>query len=319
MILYIKKLKTGTASNFEKEALSKYYLVVSLKEKQYIEYKYKKQEYLLNVDYESVSSLKKESTIEKYNKFYISKMDSLYKGLLKNYSVQLADTVSSKVESVDNIYNKIFNTLESYISEILPIKLRIKDKEDYKNILEDYEKYESMLVGKLDERDKIRQKMVLLGISRQLFTHSLPLIAAEQCYQKLIEDVRNLIINSATKARRDNTFNLLIELIEDYNIRLLSTKVYWDKPEKREEYKVFWDKYKKIKEIEDNKEQSKQKQILFLKNELKESNENNYIKIIKQKLVELGAIKQIKNKCKTIEGNYKNIGKGVHSLNYNKI
>ena len=319
MILYIKKLKTGTASNFEKEALSKYYLVVSLKEKQYIEYKYKKQEYLLNVDYESVSSLKKESTIEKYNKFYISKMDSLYKGLLKNYSVQLADTVSSKVESVDNIYNKIFNTLESYISEILPIKLRIKDKEDYKNILEDYEKYESMLVGKLDERDKIRQKMVLLGISRQLFTHSLPLIAAEQCYQKLIEDVRNLIINSATKARRDNTFNLLIELIEDYNIRLLSTKVYWDKPEKREEYKVFWDKYKKIKEIEDNKEQSKQKQILFLKNELKESNENNYIKIIKQKLVELGAIKQIKNKCKTIEGSYKNIGKGVHSLNYNKI
>ena len=319
MILYIKKLKTGTASNFEKEALSKYYLVVSLKEKQYIEYKYKKQEYLLNVDYESVSSLKKESTIEKYNKFYISKMDSLYKGLLKNYSVQLADTVSSKVESVDNIYNKIFNTLESYISEILPIKLRIKDKEDYKNILEDYEKYESMLVGKLDERDKIRQKMVLLGISRQLFTHSLPLIAAEQCYQKLIEDVRNLIINSATKARRDNTFNLLIELIEDYNIRLLSTKVYWDKPEKREEYKVFWDKYKKIKEIEDNREQSKQKQILFLKNELKESNENNYIKIIKQKLVELGAIKQIKNKCKTIEGNYKNIGKGVHSLNYNKI
>ena len=319
MILYIKKLKIGTASNFEKEALSKYYLVVSLKEKQYIEYKYKKQEYLLNVDYESVSSLKKESTIEKYNKFYISKMDSLYKGLLKNYSVQLADTVSSKVESVDNIYNKIFNTLESYISEILPIKLRIKDKEDYKNILEDYEKYESMLVGKLDERDKIRQKMVLLGISRQLFTHSLPLIAAEQCYQKLIEDVRNLIINSATKARRDTTFNLLIELIEDYNIRLLSTKVYWDKPEKREEYKVFWDKYKKIKEIEDNKEQSKQKQILFLKNELKESNENNYIKIIKQKLVELGAIKQIKNKCKTIEGNYKNIGKGVHSLNYNKI
>ena len=35
-------------------------------------------------------------------------MDSLYKGLLKNYSVQLADTVSSKLESIDNIYNKIF-------------------------------------------------------------------------------------------------------------------------------------------------------------------------------------------------------------------
>ena len=166
-----------------------------------------------------------------------------------------------------------------------------------------------MLVGKLDERDKIRQKMVLLGISRQLFTHSLPLIAAEQCYEKLIEDVRNLIINSATKARRDTTFDLLIELIEDYNIRLLSTKVYWDKPEKREEYKVFWNKYKEIKKIEDNKEQTKQKQILFLKNELKELNKNkdNYRSIIKQKLVELGAMRQIKNKYKTIKGNYKKI------------
>ena len=309
MILYTKKLKIGTASSFEKEALSKYYLVVSLKEKQYLEYKYRKQEYLLNVDYESVVNLKKESTIEKYSKFYISKMDSLYKGLLKNYSVQLADTVSSKLESIDNIYNKILSTLETYISEILPIKLRINNKEDYKNILEDYEKYESMLVGKLDERDKIRQKMVLLGISRQLFTHSLPLIAAEQCYEKLIEDVRNLIINSATKARRDTTFDLLIELIEDYNIRLLSTKVYWDKPEKREEYKVFWNKYKEIKKIEDNKEQTKQKQILFLKNELKELNKNkdNYRSIIKQKLVELGAMRQIKNKYKTIKGNYKKI------------
>ena len=309
MILYTRKLKIGTASSFEKEALSKYYLVVSLKEKQYLEYKYRKQEYLLNVDYESVVNLKKESTIEKYSKFYISKMDSLYKGLLKNYSVQLADTVSSKLESIDNIYNKIFSTLETYISEILPIKLRINNKEDYKNILEDYEKYESMLVGKLDERDKIRQKMVLLGISRQLFTHSLPLIAAEQCYEKLIEDVRNLIINSATKARRDTTFDLLIELIEDYNIRLLSTKVYWDKPEKREEYKVFWNKYKEIKKIEDNKEQTKQKQILFLKNELKElnKNKNNYRSIVKQKLVELGAIRQIKNKYKTIKGNYKKI------------
>ena len=196
---------------------------MSLKEKQYLEYKYRKQEYLLKVDYESVTNLKKESIIEKYNKFYTAKMDTLYKGLLKNYSIQLADTVSSKVDSIDNTYNKIFSTLETYISDILPIKLRTNNKENYKNIIEDYEKYESMLVGKLDERDRIRQKMVLLGISRELFTHSLPLIAAEQCYEKLINDVRKIIVNSKTKARRDTTFELLIELIEDYNIRLLST------------------------------------------------------------------------------------------------
>ena len=58
---------------------------MSLKEKQYLEYKYRKQEYLLKVDYESVINLKKESIIEKYNKFYTAKMDTLYKGLLKNF------------------------------------------------------------------------------------------------------------------------------------------------------------------------------------------------------------------------------------------
>ena len=293
---------------------------MSLKEKQYLEYKYRKQEYLLKVDYESVINLKKESIIEKYNKFYTAKMDTLYKGLLKNYSVQLADTVSSKVDSIDNIYNKIFSTLEDYISDILPIKLRTSNKENYKNILEDYEKYESMLVGKLDERDRIRQKMVLLGISRELFTHSLPLIAAEQCYEKLINDVRKLIVNCKTKARRDTTFELLIELIEDYNIRLLSTKVYWDKPIEREEYKEFWNKYKEIKKIEDLKEQNYKKQILFLKRELKEirknkENNNSIIKCVKQKLLELGAIRQVKNNRKTLTGEFKKIKEDLNVAN----
>ncbi len=307
-----KKVKNGTASNFEKDALSKYYLIVSLKENQYLEYKYKKQEYLLKIDYESVTNLKKESTIEKYNKFYVSKMDSLYKGLLKNYSVQLADTFSSKVESIDSIYDKIFSTLETYISEILPIKLRLNQNDEYKNIVNDYEKYESLLVGKLDERDKIKRKMLLLGISRYLFTHSLPLIAAEQCYIKLIKNTRNLLLKPDSKIKKDRTFDLLTELIEDYNVRLLSTKVYWDKPEEKEEYKEFWDKYNKINKIEDSKEKLKQKQILFLKNDIKKLNQSKkdyskIIKEIKQKLVELGAIRQIKNSYKTTIGSYKKI------------
>ena len=309
-----KKVKNGTASEFEREALSKYYFVVSLKEKQYLEYKYRKQEYLLKVDYDAVTNIKKENTIEKYNKFYVSKMDSLYKGILKNYSVQLADNISSKVESIENIYEKIFSTLESYISEILPIKLRIDKSDEYKAILDDYEKYENMLVGKKDERDKIRKKIVLLGISRQLFTHSLPLIAAEQCYIKLIKDTRNLIVKSDNKIKRDKAFALLVDLIEEYNIRLLSTKVYWDKPDEKEEYKKFWNQYKEIEKISDNSQKAKQKQVLFLKNDLKKLNKskNNYsqiIKVIKEKLVELGAMKQIKNDYRIINGSYKKIAK----------
>ena len=40
-----KKVKNDTASEFEKNALSKYYEVTSLKESEYIEYKYRKQKY----------------------------------------------------------------------------------------------------------------------------------------------------------------------------------------------------------------------------------------------------------------------------------
>ena len=297
--------KNGTATEFEKDALGKYYFVVSLKEKQYVEYKYKKQEYLLKVDYESVTNLKKENIIEKYNKFYVQKMDSLYKGLLKNYSVQLADT---KVNSVDNIYNKIFTALENYITDILPIKLRTADKKEYENILEDYEKYESMLVGKLDERDKIRQRVVLLGLSRELFTHSLPLIAAEQCYEELIKNVKSLIIDTKIKPKKNQIFELLVEVIEEYNLKLLSTKVYWDKPENKEEYKKFWNQYNEICSIENNEVRENKKQILFLKNDLKNTNNSKtFIKELRQKLIELGAIRQIKNSCKTLDGNYKKV------------
>ena len=111
-----KKVKNNTATNFEKEAISKYYLVVSLKDKNYLEYKYRKQEYLLRIDYETVSTLKNDKIVNKYKKFYIEKMDSLYKGILKNYSIGIADNVHTKG---DEIYNKIFNTLENYIMEIL--------------------------------------------------------------------------------------------------------------------------------------------------------------------------------------------------------
>ena len=54
-----KKVKNNTASDFERNALSQYYNVVHLKETQYIEYKYRKQKYLLELDYESVLSQNK--------------------------------------------------------------------------------------------------------------------------------------------------------------------------------------------------------------------------------------------------------------------
>ena len=54
-----KKVKTNTASEFEKDALSKYYGVISLKENEYVEYKFRKQKYLMELDKETVNVSKK--------------------------------------------------------------------------------------------------------------------------------------------------------------------------------------------------------------------------------------------------------------------
>ncbi len=301
-----KKVKNNTATSFEKNALSEYYNVIRLKETQYIEYKYRKQKYLLELDYESVLMQNKEKAINRYKKFYVSKMESLYKGILKNYSIQLADNAGGE-DRKNQIYENIFATLEEYIVEILPIKIEVDNINMHKEIIEEYDKFNTFLAGKLDERDIIEKKLILLGISRKLFTHSLPLIVAEQCYIKLLKDTRNLIVNAKTNKKQNSAYQMLITLIEDYNIKLLSTKIYWDKPQERENYKKFWEEYKKIGELKNSEpeEYAKQKEILFIKNDLKEVSKKadkykEIIKFYKQELVELGVMKNIRNSCKTL-------------------
>ena len=305
-----KKVRNGTASEFEKNAMSRYYEVTSLKENEYIEYKYRKQKYLLELDYESIKINAKEKLIERYNKFYISKMDSLYKAILKNYSIKVADTTNVYDSTKEWIYTKIFHTLEEYIENILSLKIEINYDERIKDIVSEYEKYESYTVGKLDVRDNIEKNMVLLGISRKLFTHSLPLIVAEQCYEKLLKDARSLVQDTKIAVKRERAYGMLINLIEDYNIKLLSTKVYWESPKERDNYKKFWNKYKEISKLKevDFIEYVKQKEILFIKNDMKklDKGKTDYSKLIKyykRKLVDYGALREIKNSYRS-EGKY---------------
>lgn len=299
-----KKVKNDTASTFEKDALAKYYEVIHIKETEYLEYKYRKQKYLLELDYETIKELDKPKLMQRYKPFYLTKMDALYKGLLKHFSIKLADTLT--YQNREEIYAKIFQILEEYISVILPLKIESENNDFYQQIVEEYEKFETYSVGKLDQNEGIEKRMVLLAISRKLFTHSLPLIVAEQCYIQLLKEVRSLIVDTRVVKKKEKAYSLLIRLIEDYNVKLLSTKIYWDKPAKRGEYKEFWKKYQEIeKKKEQNKEEyQKQKEILFVRGDLKEvyQNENKYYKIIqfyKNKLVELGAMKELKNECKS--------------------
>ena len=304
-----KKVENGTATGFEKEALSKYYMVIHLKDNEYLEYKYRKQIFLIQLDYDTVKELNKEKLIDRYEHFYASRMEALYKKLLKNYSIKLSDDLEQRDK--DEIYNKIFATVEEYITDILPIKMKEEpDNQIYKDILSDYKNFERFTVGKLDQNDVIEKNMILLGISRKLFTHSLPLVIAEQCYEKLLVDARTLIMDTKISRKQEKAYGLLINIIDDYNLRLLSTKIYWDKPADREEYKKFYAEYKKINELKEKNymEYSKNKEILFLKRELKivYNNINRYCRIIKfykRKLVDLGAMRELKNSFIS-EGNY---------------
>ncbi len=304
-----KKVKNGSASNFEKDALANYYTVISLKDTDFNLYKLKKQKYLLELDYETLLLNKKVKNLSIYEDLYIEKMEVIYKGIIKNYAVKLADTMSKGAKERDKVFDNIFDVIEEYMQNILKMKIEKDENSMSKDVLDEFDKYEGFDVGKLDARDIIEKQMIILGISRQIFTHSLPLVVAEQCYIKLLKDLRALIVSVVTEQKREKVYQLFMDLIEEYNLRLLSTKVYWEKPEEREEYKRFWDEYKRIANFKktDVREFLKEREILFLKQDLKKLNASkhdyrNIIKLHKEKLVNYGVMKELKDSCRTMNG-----------------
>ena len=208
---------------------------------------------------------------------------------------------------MDKTYDKIFTALDTYVSEILPIKISIN--EENSKFQTDYDKYQEYSIGKLNEQEKILKKMILLEISRNLFTHSLPMGSAESCYNYLLEKIRNFIVNENDKTKKKKLYEILIRIEDSYNEYLLSGKVYWDNQQEKEQYKKFVDKYKNITSMQDETEKSKQKTIIFVKEDLKRvyKNKKQNKKIIdeyKNYLTELGAMKVYKNKCRTIQTKY---------------
>ena len=302
-----KKVKNGTATPFEEEALSKYYMVTHLKETQYLEYKYRKQKYLLELDYGTLKDSNKTKLKERYIKFYINKMDILYKGILKNYSIQLADNLKTSANDKNEIFDKVFDTIEEYITNILNLKMKDESSNLSEETLNEYDRYSKFLAGKFDSIDIIEKKSIILAISRRLFTHSLPLIIAEQCYEQLLNEIRSEMVYAKNDRKFNKAYKMLLKILDEYNVNLLSTKIYWEKPNDREEYKKFCEEYKKIDKIEDENEKKLKKEILYVKKDLKQllKEEKRYrlvIKEYKEKLVKLGAMKTIKNTCKTCQG-----------------
>lgn len=300
-----KRVKNNMATEFEKKALSDYYMIIHTKESNYMEYKYKKQKFLIELDYENVKEAGKSKLVNRYNDFYFEKIENLYKNIIKQFSIKLAENLTEKEKA--EVYDKIFETLDEYVTKVLPEKIkREPTKELYIDVKEEFENYKKYSSNKLAQNDVIEKNTILLGISRKLFTHSLPLAIAEKCYLKLINDARDLIIDTRLQKKREKAYEQLLNLIDEFNLKILSTKVYWDNNDQKQKYREFWKRYQEIEKIETKKERAEQKEILFLRDDLSKlrENENKYAKLIsfyKAKLVELGDMKKLNPKAKSLD------------------
>ena len=288
-----KKVMTGKASEFEKNALMQYHKVAVAKDDEYIEYKFKKQKFLLELDYNKMVEEDRPSKYDnRFKEIYVEKQDRLYKGILKNYSVKITDDRMSQKISNIQVYLNIFVTIEEYLNKIIPIKFEIEGESNYKDILKEYDQFTVYSVGKLDEKAFLEKNMLLLSISRSLFTHSLPLVVAEQCYEKLLRDTRLLLVNTSNKYKKEKAYKMLLMLIEEFNVKLLSVKIYWDDKREREINKKFWESYTAA-------ETEKDKEIYILLEELRKLKTDNSKKMVelkkiyRNKLSEYGVLKII--------------------------
>lgn len=306
-----QKVLENKGSYDENKLIQEYLQIVELKDIDYMEYKYKRQKFLLNRDIYNVLPMENLYLLEMYKRFYVEKMDEIYKTIIKTYSIRLVQN-SNDAEIYDSIYNEI----EEYITDIIPYKIQLdfEHKKEYNSIiqaskeLEKY-KYEANNTNKIKY---IEKNMLLLSISREIFVHSLPLIAAEQCYIKLLKETRNIIVKPRDFNQQNDAYDLLIKLIESYNIQLLSKKVYWESSSTREEYNKFWKEYQRILKLEniDFEEYKRQRDSLFIYYDLKLLNRvktNKYEDIknfYRRKLKELKGLRKLKDKYILLKGKY---------------
>lgn len=279
----------------EERIMSKFYEVNSLKGNEYVEYKYKRQILLLDMEWENILATKTGKSFQRYKEFYINTMEEIYKASMRHYAIILTDV---KYENSEK-YEKIYELIESYIKQVLPYA---QENETNRRIMEEYKKYVQSL-DNFSQRDsnELRRKLVLLGLSRDLFVYSLPVIAAEQCYVKLLKTCRTTLGNTFLDADKYELYKLLLDIIEEYNENVLSKKVYWDSPAIREDYNKFWDKYKEIKKLAriDYDEYLKLREILFITYDLKmlKKSKKKYDEVkayYKDRMVQLQALRRIK-------------------------
>ena len=165
--------------------------------------------------------------------------------------------------------------------------------------------------------------MILLGISRRKFVHSLPLVVAEKCYQKLIQDTRDTIVNSTIERKREGAYQLFNKLVEQYFEKLLSVKIYWDNNEDKKAFNTFKDKKTALKDVKAKsgiQEYERQKQILYIRTDIAqikrlniEEKNQKILGFYRSRLAALGDMRILMNYISITKGKFRGakLEKGV--------
>lgn len=174
-----KRVKLEIATEYEKNILSEYYYILKLKEEHYEEYNYRKQKFLMDLDYENIES--DEKIFENFKITYEYIINKIYGNLLK-----LND---NKDETNRNEY--ILNVLEEYNDDkYVKFILKEKDIEPYiYDIKEDSNDIEIATSNK-------QRYEILLNITEKLFI--------EQVNNEFIDYINGLISKEKEKIESKN-------------------------------------------------------------------------------------------------------------------
>ena len=159
--------------------------------------------------------------------------------------------------------------------------------------------------------NEIKKSVLLLELSKFMFAYSLPMVALDQCYQELIINCRIAILNSYLDADKFEIYQLLIDLLESYNINVLSKKIYWDTDSEKEEYIRFWNKYNEFKKLEriDYSEYMRLREIHFIMDDLQRiKNDKKYDEVrsyYRERMKQQKGFRRFKNCAGSKHGTWK--------------
>ena len=300
------KAQKRVSNPHENAILSEYYEVNSLKGIDYSEYQYGMQLMLLKMDWNSVLATKTEGFVVKFKKFYVPVASGLYKSAMRHYAIQITNAGLEK----DKVFQKIYHLTEDYIVNFMPY---VNQTEEIQNIVLAHKDF----LNKMDsfvrkDLNDLKRNLKMLEFTREIFNYSLPTVAAEECYQNIIEKCRNAIMNTYITADKFEVYMLLLDAIESYYSNILSQKTIWDNEEEKTCFTEIWDKfteYKKLANI-DFDEYKRLREVLFITQEIKTLKKSNKdysaaIAYFRERMKQQRGLRYFKNSVKKLPGRWK--------------